>query len=323
LLQGLLAAGAILAIGSVGFYGYQRSQQNQQGQTALQQALALADQEKWGEAIAKLQQVPITSSATSQSQQYLESWSQRLLKHAEARYQSGSLEEALGYAQVIPQVSPLYNDAQKAIAQWQTAWNHDRQLLNEIDRVLSSKWDVATARSLLEQIQNPGLRQPVETRIAAISQQSADVKRQNAELAQQQEAKARQRAEADAARQREQFQQQQNIVSLLSKQPSLNLSQNYQHAWLSSRGVTEADLSGKSGYELNIMRNSIYARHGRIFTETEFRSVFSQEPWYRPTYTRDEFKQLLESNLKSQLISDLEIQNATYIQNYQTQMNRW
>lgn len=314
LLQGLLAAGAILAIGSVGFYGYQRSQQNQQGQTALQQALALANQEKWGEAIAKLQQVPITSSATSQSQQYLESWSQQLLKYAEARYQSGSLEEALGYAQVIPQVSPLYNDAQKAIAQWQAESDSDNQLLTEIENVLKV-WDITTAAALFQKIQNPGLKQQAEARISKVALLSADAEKKQrweSDVAKQQAERAQRKAEADAAR-----------LNLLSKQPPLTLSQGYQYAWLSSRGIIEADLSGKSGYELNIMRNSIYARHGRIFKEPEFRSAFSQELWYRPTYTSEEFKQLLESNLKSQLISDLEIQNATYIQNYQTKMNRW
>jgi len=314
LLQGLLAAGAILAIGSVGFYGYQRSQQNQQGQTALQQALALANQEKWGEAIAKLQQIPITSSATSQSQQYLGDWSKQLLDQARELYQTGNLEDAKVSIQAIPQTSSLYESAQQAIAQWQTESDSDNQLLTEIENVLK-EWDITTAGSLFQRIQNPRLKQQIEARISKVALQIADTekrKRWEADVAKQQAERAQRKAEADAAR-----------LNLLSKQPPLILSQGYQYAWLSSRVVIEADLSGKSGDELSIMRNSIFARHGRIFKESDLHSVFSQEPWYRPTYTSEEFKQLLESNLKPQLISDLEIQNATYIKNYQTQMNRW
>lgn len=218
----LLAASITLVIGSAGFYGYQQWQWSQQGQTELQEAITLANQEQWKDAIAKLQQISVTSAVTGQAQQYLDDWSNQLLKHAEERYQSGSLEEALGYAQTIPQSSSVYNDAQKVIVEWQTSWNRDHQLLTEIDQVLTV-WDIDTAGFLLNQIQNPGLRAQAETHIAEISQQSVDVeqkKRQQAELAKQQEARARQMAEAVAAVRLNQIhQQQQNQLS----SPNLSL----------------------------------------------------------------------------------------------------
>ena len=57
--------------------------------------------------------------------------------------------------------------------------------------------------------------------------------------------------------------------------------QAYKYAWLSEREVTDADLKGKTGDELVIMRNSIYARHGFIFKSDEIREVFNKEPWYK------------------------------------------
>lgn len=48
--------------------------------------------------------------------------------------------------------------------------------------------------------------------------------------------------------------------------------------WLSQRLVTDADLDGKNGFELDIMRNSIFASHGHRFDNTENREILGANP---------------------------------------------
>jgi serine/threonine protein kinase, bacterial len=79
--------------------------------------------------------------------------------------------------------------------------------------------------------------------------------------------------------------------------------------WLSQRLVTDADLNGKDGFELDIMRNSIFASHGRRFDTPELQAYFNRQPWYRPIYSPKAFP------LK--LLSKLEQQNVDYINKYQ------
>jgi hypothetical protein len=50
------------------------------------------------------------------------------------------------------------------------------------------------------------------------------------------------------------------------------------------------DLSGKSLSELRILRNTIYARHGFLFTNSVDRGYFNQFPWYQPVYWDSSFK---------------------------------
>lgn len=52
---------------------------------------------------------------------------------------------------------------------------------------------------------------------------------------------------------------------------------------LSEKRLTETDLKGKSKKELEIMRNSIYARYGYKFKRKDLLDYFSQYSWYNPT----------------------------------------
>ena len=79
--------------------------------------------------------------------------------------------------------------------------------------------------------------------------------------------------------------------------------------WLSARPITEKALEGKSAWELDIMRNAIFARHGRKFKNPELQSYFSQQPWYKPLYAPEEFP--------TDLITSIEEQNAARILQYQ------
>lgn len=79
--------------------------------------------------------------------------------------------------------------------------------------------------------------------------------------------------------------------------------------WLSQRLVTDADLDGKDGFELDIMRNSIFASHGRRFDTPELQYYFNNQPWYRPKYSSQGFP--------PKLLSKFEQQNVDYINTYQ------
>ncbi|MDZ7966936.1 MAG: YARHG domain-containing protein [Nostoc sp. DedSLP03] len=79
--------------------------------------------------------------------------------------------------------------------------------------------------------------------------------------------------------------------------------------WLSQRLVTDADLDGKSGFELDIMRNSIFASHGRRFENIELQNYFNNQLWYRPIYSPKTFP--------VKLLTKLEQQNVEYINKYQ------
>lgn len=48
------------------------------------------------------------------------------------------------------------------------------------------------------------------------------------------------------------------------------------------RVLTEDDLAGLSASELRVMRNEIYARHGRRFQSADLRSYFESQRWYVP-----------------------------------------
>lgn len=53
--------------------------------------------------------------------------------------------------------------------------------------------------------------------------------------------------------------------------------------YLSERKLIEEDLEGKTKKELEIMRNSIYARYGYKFKREDLLDYFSQYSWYNPT----------------------------------------
>ncbi len=88
-----------------------------------------------------------------------------------------------------------------------------------------------------------------------------------------------------------------------------------EYFWLSQRSVTDTDLDGKSDFDLDIMRNSIFARQGRRFKTPGLQSYFNNKLWYHPRYTPNEFDKL-------KLLSDLEQKNVAYIAAYQDRYNR-
>lgn len=74
----------------------------------------------------------------------------------------------------------------------------------------------------------------------------------------------------------------------------------------STRLLSESDLRGMSKYELKVMRNWIFARHGYIFQSDDMKAFFSSQPWYNPRY-RD----------VTPYLSDIEIKNIDFIKRHE------
>ncbi|MEO8513723.1 MAG: YARHG domain-containing protein [Ignavibacteria bacterium] len=75
----------------------------------------------------------------------------------------------------------------------------------------------------------------------------------------------------------------------------------------SERLLTGDDVSNMSGWDLKIMRNEIFARHGYIFKSEEMRSYFSYEKWYTPRYENVD-----------DMITDVEKKNIELIKRYES-----
>ena len=55
-----------------------------------------------------------------------------------------------------------------------------------------------------------------------------------------------------------------------------------ENVWLAQRYATIEDIAGLSSAEIRILRNSIFARHGRYFKDPELQAYFNSQPWYSP-----------------------------------------
>ena len=82
---------------------------------------------------------------------------------------------------------------------------------------------------------------------------------------------------------------------------------------ISSRYIDESELYNYSAGQLRLIRNEIFALHGRIFRSQDLRDYFSQKSWYVPTYDPDDF----DANMFDYL-NDYEAANLKVILNYET-----
>lgn len=87
-----------------------------------------------------------------------------------------------------------------------------------------------------------------------------------------------------------------------------NSTNNYQESFpqASDRYLTSADLYGRSQWDLKIMRNEIFARHGYIFQTDEMRDYFSNKSWYSPKYYD-----------VNNMLSDVEKENIALIKKFE------
>jgi hypothetical protein len=78
--------------------------------------------------------------------------------------------------------------------------------------------------------------------------------------------------------------------------------------------LSATDLLGFTTWELDILRNEIYARHGRRFNRSELQAYFDQQPWYVPRYPANGFPE--------HLLTAVERWNAELIADYQRTAGR-
>jgi hypothetical protein len=66
------------------------------------------------------------------------------------------------------------------------------------------------------------------------------------------------------------------------------------------RIVTEAELQGRSKAELRVMRNEVYARHGRVFQSPDLHDYFTRKPWYsqNPSYSDSLLSDVDKGNIR-------------------------
>lgn len=74
----------------------------------------------------------------------------------------------------------------------------------------------------------------------------------------------------------------------------------------SSRYLEPIDLENLSAFELKVMRNEIFARHGYIFKTVEMKNHFINQYWYKGRY-----------NNVDKLLSNIEKENILLIKSYE------
>lgn len=88
----------------------------------------------------------------------------------------------------------------------------------------------------------------------------------------------------------------------------------YDYNWVSQKRITEAQLEGYSALSLDLLRNAIFARHGRRFVNSTLQDYFNSQSWYKPRYKPDQFP--------ARLLSPIEQQNVNTILRYQQRTGR-
>ena len=77
----------------------------------------------------------------------------------------------------------------------------------------------------------------------------------------------------------------------------------------SDRPLSIEDVENLNGWELKIMRNEIYARHGYIFRTEEMKEYFKSQRWYEPKYENVD-----------DMLTKVEKQNIKLIKRYESRL---
>mgnify|MGYP004535032351 CR=1 FL=1 len=75
------------------------------------------------------------------------------------------------------------------------------------------------------------------------------------------------------------------------------------------RKLKKSDLKGLSKKELQIARNEIYARHGRMFQDTQLQEYFDGQSWYQGTTAPEDFSE--------DILNSIEKRNAAFIKKFE------
>lgn len=100
------------------------------------------------EAIRMARLVPSDHPLAAQSDRLVEQASQKLLELAEASFQGGNLEEALGTARRIPVTTAMYKTADERIKVWQSAWDKAQSIYSDAEASAErDQWEQAFAKA--------------------------------------------------------------------------------------------------------------------------------------------------------------------------------
>lgn len=89
---------------------------------------------------------------------------------------------------------------------------------------------------------------------------------------------------------------------------------DYYAPQMSEEPVDENWLAEMNQTDLSIVRNEIYAKYGRDFTDPFLKAVFSLKEWYEPEYSPQEF-----DALSNDFLTDIEKENLARITNYEVE----
>jgi serine/threonine-protein kinase len=100
------------------------------------------------------------------------------------------------------------------------------------------------------------------------------------------------------------------VPSIPRQTPRVNQTQQYhrnsevawgtEYDWLSTRYATYNDIRYYDRGQIRVLKNSIYARHGRRFKDAALRSYFNSQWWYNPRYTevpQNHFNKIEKANI--------------------------
>jgi len=82
-----------------------------------------------------------------EAQRWVKDWSESVLAIAHQKVEANDLKGAVATARQIPQTSPVFADAQKAIARWQGWWKEGEAVSAEVQTALKAQnWELASAK---------------------------------------------------------------------------------------------------------------------------------------------------------------------------------
>lgn len=140
------------------------------------QAIRFAGERNFSAAITEASKIPSSAAFYQNVQQLIEQWSNSILETATNEYQSGDLQQAIAIAQHIPEISPVYLEAQTSIKQWNAEWESNSQHVEAAKSALEAKkWEqaIAEANKVLDTVYWQQQTQPI---IQTAESQLAEVK---------------------------------------------------------------------------------------------------------------------------------------------------
>ncbi|MBR6926006.1 MAG: YARHG domain-containing protein [Bacteroidaceae bacterium] len=69
------------------------------------------------------------------------------------------------------------------------------------------------------------------------------------------------------------------------------------YPFASTRRLSASELQAYSAWDLKIMRNEIYARHGYIFQTADMKNYFNSQSWYRPVSRNVKLTSIEQANV--------------------------